>query len=232
VNSPRLFLSHVAGPLDWLIALEFGRVDDGQPPDHWRGVDESFGYLLDAPGGRVVGFKVLDFADFDSRLDPEVEAELDGPGAPRFDVPLLRLEDATAAAIIPRAREFFGGGDSINREFFERAAEAGADALLEQALYWWRACLQTGDQMAHFGIGYTLCDLGRHGEALPHLRYYTEIAPHHPWNWVWRGKAEQALGDLDGARRSYERAVSLTEAGGEETDAPELLAELDGPEAA
>lgn len=31
--SPRLYLNHVSG-LDWLIALEFGRVDDGQPSDH------------------------------------------------------------------------------------------------------------------------------------------------------------------------------------------------------
>ncbi len=33
---PRLYLSHDAG-LDWLMAYEFGRVDDAQPPDCWRG---------------------------------------------------------------------------------------------------------------------------------------------------------------------------------------------------
>ena len=32
--------------------------------------------------------------------------------------------------------------------------------------------------MAHFGLGYTLYDLGRFQEAYRHLRHYTEIAPH------------------------------------------------------
>ena len=44
VAVPRLYLNHISG-LDWLIALEFGRVDDAQPQENWRGVSESFGFL-------------------------------------------------------------------------------------------------------------------------------------------------------------------------------------------
>ena len=33
----------LAAALAWLIALEFGRVDEGQPPENWEGVSEKFG---------------------------------------------------------------------------------------------------------------------------------------------------------------------------------------------
>jgi hypothetical protein len=39
MNLPRLYLNFIAD-LDWLIALEFGRVDDAQPPENWRGVND------------------------------------------------------------------------------------------------------------------------------------------------------------------------------------------------
>ena len=45
--------------LDWLTLIEFGRVENAQPPDRWRGVSESFGYILRHPGGPEIGFKVL-----------------------------------------------------------------------------------------------------------------------------------------------------------------------------
>ena len=45
---PKLYINHLV-EYDWLIALEFGRVDDAQPPDNWRGVSDEFGYLHDAP---------------------------------------------------------------------------------------------------------------------------------------------------------------------------------------
>ena len=225
VSRPRLFLNHVAD-YDWLIAVEFGRVEDGQPPDCWRGVEDRFAYLLDRPGGDEVGFKVLEFAEFDPEEDPDVEEDLVGDDAPRFDVPVLTLTDVTAGEIIPAAREFFDGESSVNRDFFDRALEAGGRELYEQALFWWRCCLQAGDSMAVFAIGYTLYDLERFEEALPHLRRYVEISPHGAWNWCWLGKGEQAVGNLGRARRAYERAMELSRAGEEETDASELLAEL------
>ena len=80
--------------------------------------------------------------------------------------------------------------------------------------------------MAHFGLGYTLYDLGRPQEAYRHLRHYTEIAPCGSWNWCWLGKAAEALGETSEARTAYERALELEDEGGEETDAAELLGRL------
>ncbi len=40
--------------LDWLIAVEFGWVVDGQPDDHFRPVGENFAYCLDGPDGDIV----------------------------------------------------------------------------------------------------------------------------------------------------------------------------------
>ena len=45
-DPPRLFVSHDKD-FHWLIALEYGRVDDGQPAERWRGISEDFGYLYD-----------------------------------------------------------------------------------------------------------------------------------------------------------------------------------------
>jgi tetratricopeptide (TPR) repeat protein len=223
---PRLFLSHDAH-YDFLTALEYGRVDDGQPPERWRMVTESFGLLLDAPDGREVGFTIRDFSEFNQvdydDLNYDVEDLL---GGPRFDVPALMLEDANAVEIAEAAEELFAGESSVNRDFFDRATECGARREFRQELFWWRCCLQAGDQMAHFGIGYTLCDLTRWEEALPHLEHYVRIAPHGPWNWVWLGKCLAALWRVEEARSAFRRAMKLTEAGEEETEAPELLATL------
>jgi hypothetical protein len=37
VTRPRLYINHPAH-LDWLIALEFGRVGNGQPPECWEDI--------------------------------------------------------------------------------------------------------------------------------------------------------------------------------------------------
>lgn len=79
--------------------------------------------------------------------------------------------------------------------------------------------------MAHYGLGYTLYDLGRYREAYRHLRAYTELVPADGWAWCWLGKACEAMGDTDEARSSYQEAIRLD---GDGTDAPELLANLDG----
>jgi tetratricopeptide (TPR) repeat protein len=218
VTAPRLFLNHIAN-FDWLIALEFGRVDDAQPPENWRGVTDSFGFLHDGPSGREVGFKIVDFSQFDPD-DPEVGEIWDGP---RFDAPVIGLRAATAGEIIFAARALFGDQSSINRQFFSAAIGASG----EEALALWLACLQAGDAMAHFGLGYTLYDLGRFQEAYRHLRHYTEIAPCGSWNWCWFGKAAEAVGEAAEARAAYERALKLEKMGDQESDAGELLARLD-----
>jgi tetratricopeptide (TPR) repeat protein len=218
-DARRLYLNHIR-ELDWLIALEFGRVDDAQPPENWRGVSGRFGFLCDGPGGAEVGFKVLDVSRFDAE-DPAVEEIWTGP---RFDAPVLGLTGVPAGEIVLAARALFGNAGSVNREYFD----AACDAQGEDALGLWLACLQAGDGMAHFGLGYTLYELGRHREAYRHLRHYTEIAPHGSWNWCWLGRAAEAVGERDEARRAYERAIQLEQAGDQGTDADELLARLAG----
>lgn len=215
---PRIYLSHLADA-DWLIGVEFGRVDDGQADELWEGVSERFGFLRSAPGGPVVGFKVLDFSEFDAE-DPEVAAIWDQP---HFEVPLLGLPDSSAGEIVLAARALLGGRNTVNRDYFS-AAIAAQHADPEEALWLWLACLQAGDSMAHFALGYTLYELGRHREAYRHLRYYAQISPAAAWNWCWLGKAAEAIGELAEARAAYERAIELDE---DETDAPELLAALE-----
>lgn len=212
--SVELFLSYDEN-LDWLTLIEFGRVENAQPSDHWRGVSDSFGYALRSPEGPEIGFKVLGFSSFDPE-DPEVEEIWSGP---RFDVPTLGLRDSTAGEIVLAARHFLGGQSTINRVYFNAAMHAEG----EEAEKLWRYCLQAGDLMAHYSLGYTLYELGRYREAYRHLRAYTELVPADGWAWSWLGKACEAMGELQEARSTYEKAIDVD---GEQTDAPELLVVL------
>ena len=209
-----LFLSY-DDKLDWLTLIEFGRVENAQPRDHWRGVSESFGYALDGSEGSEVGFKVLNFSYFDPE-DPEVAEIWEGP---RFDVPALGLRGSTAGEIVLAARPFLGGRSTVNRLYFNAAMQAVGPEAEEH----WRYCLQAGDLMAHYGLGYTLYDLGRYREAYRHLRAYTELVPTDGWAWSWLGKACEAMGETDEAESTYRKAINLD---GDETDAPELLVNM------
>jgi hypothetical protein len=113
-DRPRLYLNHIFS-LDWLVALEFGRIDDGQPPENWRGVSEQFGYMHEHENGPCVGFEVLGFSDFDPEAE-EVAQIWDGPC---FTAPQLGLSDVVAGEIVVAARAFFGDLPSVNRFFFE-----------------------------------------------------------------------------------------------------------------
>ncbi len=209
-----LFLSHEPD-LDWLTALEFGRVDDGQPAECWLGVSEQLGFLHDADG-RIVGFKIIGFSDWDPD-ETWLEEE------PVFDAPLLGLRDVGIRQIAIAARAFFGGEASLNRHLFARAIAADDDA--DEALELWRACLSAGDSMAHLALGYTLLQRGEVHEAYGHLRYYSELAPALAWNWLWYGLAAEAIGEPEEARAALERAAALDEE--HETDAALRLANLD-----
>ncbi len=210
----QLYLSYDED-LDWLTLIEFGQVENAQPSDHWRGVSESFGYVLRHPGGPEIGFKILGFSEF----DPEAEEVAEIWEGPRFDVPTLGLKDSTAGEIVLAARPFLAGHSTINRVYFNAAMRAeGAEA---ERL--WRYCLQSGDLMAHYALGYTLYDLERYREAYRHLRAYTELVPADGWAWCWLGKACEAMGEPEEARSTYEKAIELD---GDETDAPELLVDL------
>ena len=209
---PRLYLN-VMSSLDWLVALEFGRVDDGQPGDAWEVLAPDCGILVDL--GRPVGFKVLDYSTYDP-YDEEHEAAWSGP---RFHVPQLGLREATANEIVLATRALYGTENSVNRDYFGAAANESG----EEALALWLGCLQAGDSMAHFALGYTLLELGRPHEAYRHLRYYTDLAPGIAWNWIWRGHAARALGYLEEARLAYTAALELDDE--DETDAEALRAE-------
>lgn len=217
MTRPRLFINRDQ-ELDWLIALEYGRVDDGQPEDNWRIVDDQVGFLHDGPGGPPLGFMVPRFSEFD--VDAPEVAEI--WEAPHFDVPLLGLDDVPPGEIVLATRALLGGQPTVNRRFFDAATRRQGN----EAMSLWLACLEAGDSMAHFGLGYTLFELGRHREAYRHLRHYVQISPAHPWNWCWLGKAAEAIGEIEEARDAFERAIELTEDGAEETDAPELLEAL------
>ncbi len=80
--------------------------------------------------------------------------------------------------------------------------------------------------MAHYGLGYTLYELGDFRGAYRHLRAYTEITPDNAWARSWLGRTCIALGERDEARSALQKAIVLAEEGGDETDAPELLAGL------
>ncbi len=103
------------------------------------------------PRGPILGFRGS-VADFDPD-DPAVRATSEEP---LFDVPLLALREAPAAAVMVAARGHFGARQSLNREFFREAMALEG----EEALAAWLACLEAGDSMAHYALGYTLYDLG------------------------------------------------------------------------
>jgi tetratricopeptide (TPR) repeat protein len=216
---PRLYISHDPDH-DFLSAIEFGRVDDGQPAERWGALSDDFAYLHlgAADHSPPVGFKVLRFGGF----DPEAEEVQRIWEEPFFHAPQLGLLDASAGEIVLAARGLYGDRHSLNRALFDDAVTRGGPAALRA----WLDCLQSGDAMAHFALGYTLYEEGRPHEAYRHLRYYVGIAPGQPWNHVWLGKAAAAIGELEEARAAYERAIELTAAGAMETDAPSLLAEL------
>lgn len=198
---------------DWLIALEYGRVVDGQPDNHLLRIGEDFAYVLDGAGGKIIGFGVSDLTSSDVDTLPELWGE------PHFDAPLLGLRDVPAAAIVLAARARLRNEPTTNRMLFSLASRAEG----EEAIALWRQCLESGDSTAHYGLGYTLLELGLARDAYGHLREYVECCPWNAWAWCWLGRAHETLGELTDARVAYERAVALD---AEETDAPDLLTAL------
>jgi tetratricopeptide (TPR) repeat protein len=213
----RLFISYIPGR-DHFVAVEYGRSPDGVAPGSWQPVGEAAAFLHDGVGGPIVGFGVNHFYAID--LDAPDYAPL--WGAARFAAPLLGLTDACSAEIILAARTFLGGRRTVNRRFFDAAVDARSTDR-SASLKLWLDCLESGDAMAHFGVGYTLYELGRFREAYRHLRHYTELAPSNAWNWRWYGLAAEAIGESEEAARAYERAIDL---GDTETDADSLLRAL------
>jgi tetratricopeptide (TPR) repeat protein len=219
VSETPLYLSHEPGQ-DWLFALPFGAVSDGQPKERWRDLTDDFAFYVDLETGAVTGFGVQAFSELD--VDDEALAEI--WTGPRFDAPLLGLTGVSAGEIIIAARAHFGSMPSVNRIWFSAATGKSG----EEALTIWQVCLGAGDSMAHFAIGYTHYELEHYHAAYRHLRHYAELAPAQPWVWVWYAQAAAASGETAEARDACNRALELTEAGSDETDAGDLLESLDG----
>lgn len=200
-------------------AVVFGTVADEWHGERYRAEPSGLDFLADEEE-TIVGFQLgLD------EWDPDAEDE-DVYGGPRFWVPALGLQQATAGEILLAAEARWGWEDSsVDAWLFSQAIEAKASSL-ELAADLWTQVIDTGDLKGVFGLGYTLYDLGRFREAHAHLRHYTELCPQNSWAWCWYGKSLAAIGEPSAAAEAYLRAIELEHDGGMETDAPELLEEL------
>jgi tetratricopeptide (TPR) repeat protein len=208
--------------LDFLWALKFGEAIDGQLPDETDEPAEGFYLYRRGPRGPVIGFGVENLSEFQL---PDPDEPLLGGGL-RFDAPAVGLGDASAEEVILASRTMIDDSTPYV-VFFDMAVQASGDGELEAAETLWRCCLQAGDMKAHFGLAYTLCDLGRYREAYGHLRTYTKIVPRNAWAWSWLGQASEAIGEPQEAVRCYRRALRLERAGSYETDARERLTKLE-----
>lgn len=232
MSPPLLRISYDAD-LDFLLALQPGHVVDGRLSDEV----EAFASMLDEEtdeldeiawfyrrdaDGPLIGFGVNGAFAWD------MEAELDATDVPvlwddpRFDVPTLGLRSATVGEILLAARATIRES-TPDVVFFDLAVAAAEDGWWAGAERLWRRCLQCGEMKAHYGLGYTLIELGRPREALGHLATYTEITPHNAWAWVWRGRAAEAAGEFGDATACFRRAIECEALGSFETDARERL---------
>ncbi len=205
--------------MDRLIALEFGRVDDGYNPRDFNRVSEDV-WIYNRPGtSEPIGFSVLRASELDLATETS-DLIWDGP---KFDSPTLGLVDASIGETIGRTKAKFGTEPTLNRVYFDFATSTSG----EEAINAWRMCLESGDAMAHFGLGCELLNAGVAREAYEHLKYYAEISPVIAWNWRWYGKAAEEIGEKAEARKAYQEAIRLCENYCiEDTDAADLLAEL------
>jgi hypothetical protein len=207
---------------DWLEAIEFGAVVDGRPSSQLIELSADVRFVLRTARGPIAGFTVHHF------MDADVDALGDAAfGDPRFSVPLLGLDAASIGEVILAARGRFDVSTADVCFFMLALASAEDEGDLEAAAGHWLSCVEAGDMRGHFGLGYTLYDLGRTREAYSHLRRYTELAPHNSWAWLWLGRAAEAVGELDEAKQAYRRAIRREREGSFRTDAPERLRDLE-----
>ncbi|HYF26442.1 MAG TPA: tetratricopeptide repeat protein [Baekduia sp.] len=207
---------------DVLECFAVGAVLDAQPAGAcWAAGENGGARWVASPDGReLLGFLVAEPWDVDVDALPELF------GGPRFRVPLLGLDAASAGEVVLAVRGRFEPGEPTNDALcFHEGIGLTADDP-EGALTRFRLALEAGHEKSRFAIGYVLVELGRHREAYDHLRRYAEVAAWNAWAWSWLGQACAGLGDHAEARAAYRRALELEAAGGLETDAGRRLAEL------
>ena len=201
---------------DLLEVVAFGTTTDGVAAERWHGVTDKLGLLMEEDGETVLGFVVQEFASFDPQAVEEIWA------GPRFDVPALGLWQATVGEIVLAVKGRYGEEEGTADAIAAHTAMALEDP--RESLAQWRLALEAGDMKAHYAVGYSLCEVGDHRTAYDHLRTMVTLAPTNAWAWCWLGRACTGLGWTKEAREALKRAVELD---GDETDAPELLAEMD-----
>ena len=209
---------------DFLWALAPGEVIDGQMDDETEELEDDFFLYRRGPDGPVIGFGIDELSEFDAGDDSPVW------NGPRFGAPTLALREATPGEIILAARATLRES-TPDVLYFDLAVWAKSEENdLELAESCWRSCLAAGEMKAHFGLGYTLCDLARHREAYGHLRMYTEITPRNSWAWMWLGVAAEGMGEHGEAGSHYAKAIELEKLGSYETDAQDRLDALEHSE--
>lgn len=221
---PTLFIS-LDADADWLTAIAYGSVDDDVDPRRWDAFSCRSAWLLDRPGGEPIGMTVQEVstADLDDPLGlgGHFEDFVD-PAGPRFDAPTLGLTNVTAAEVLVTAYTAHKGEHTLNRAFFNAAMNATGT----EALRLWSLCLESGDQMAHYGLGLTKFELDDFRGALDHLRHYATLATHSAWTHSWLGRAALAAGHDEEGILALRRAVELGLDAGTETDAEDMLARV------
>lgn len=213
-----LFVSN-APDRDILFVYERGYVEDGLEDERKVEICSDVWLMLDLDGRRCIGFIFGRLSEFDFEA-PENAAVWTGP---RFDVPVLDVEQGTVGLIAATARLVLGDLRTPDRVLFD-AAVRSRDS--EEALALWEACLAEGNELARYAIGYTLLELDRPREAHEQLKRYSALVRHNAWAWCYLGQACEQLADWEGAEYAYGQAVRATAGGSYETDAPDLLSSL------
>ncbi|MGO9753824.1 MAG: ADP-ribosylglycohydrolase family protein [Solirubrobacteraceae bacterium] len=204
---------------DVLYVLERGYVDDGLERERKLEICEHVSLILDLDRRRCVGFIFGKLSDFDFEA-PASSVVWSGP---RFDVPALGVEQGTVGLVAATARLVLGELRTPDRVLFDAAVRT-EDSI--EALTLWEACLDEGNELARYALGYTLLALGRAREAHEQLKRYSSRVRRNAWAWCYLGQACEQLEDSEGAEYAYRQALESTDAGSFDTDADERLAAL------
>jgi tetratricopeptide (TPR) repeat protein len=199
--------------------LERGYVDDGLEPGRKLEICEHVSLILDVDRRRCAGFIFGKLSVFDFEA-PASSVVWSGP---RFDVPALGVEQGTVGLVAATARLVLGELRTPDRVVFDAAVRT-EDSI--EALTLWEACLDEGNELARYALGYTLLALGRAREAHEQLKRYSSLVRRNAWAWCYLGQACEQLEDWEGAEYAYRQALESTDAGSFDTDADERLAAL------